>query len=121
MIEGNEFKPFSYEMNNYTTYLPSKENDTKEDNKNIKHNIEFVPFSKKKVDVPEHNENKNKYSKIENFGNASAEATSNVLVFISVSLVVICFMFLIRYIELLSGGCPISVFEIFIGRCGKRI
>ena len=121
MIEGSEFKPFSYEMNNYTIYSPSKQNDTKEHKKNLKYDIEFVPFSKKKVDVPEHNENTEIYSEIENFGNTSGDATSNVFIFITVCLFVIGFMFLIRYIELLSGGCPITVFELFIGRCGKRI
>ena len=41
--------------------------------------------------------------------------------FIGIALLVIGIMFLIRYMELLAGGCTITVFELFVGRCGKRI
>ena len=125
MIEGKDFMPFSYELSVYKDYSPNNNSNTnsntKEVNKNDKHEIDFKPFSKKKVTVPEHTDDTEKYLEIEKFGNTSSDAAANMFMFIAIALLVIGIMFFIRYIELLAGGCPITVFELFVGRCGKRI
>ena len=120
MIEENDFNPFSYDLSIYKKYSPNNKTNN-EYKKSDKHNIDFVPFSKKKVSIPEHTDNTEKYLEIEKFGNTSSDAATNMFMFIGIALLVIGIMFLIRYMELLAGGCPITVFELFVGRCGKRI
>ena len=120
MTEEKDFMPFSNELSVYKEYSPNNNSSVKEV-KNKNHKIDYVPFSKKKVTLPEHSDDTDRYLEIEKFGNTSSDAAANMFMFIIIALIVIGIMFFIRYIELLAGGCPITIFELFVGRCGKRI
>lgn len=122
-----DIKPFSSEMKSYKPYESDNQKEI-----DYKHDINYLPFSKKNVDIPEHKEQnsnlnvdkdaKGKYYnfEIEKFSNTQS-ATSAIISVTLIIVLIVFVMFLFRYIELIAGGCPITVFELFVGRCGKRI
>ena len=122
-----DIKPFSFEMKSYKQYESDNHKEV-----NHKHDINYHPYSKRNVDIPEDKEEKNilnidrdakgKYYnfEIEKFSNTES-ATTKIITFSLIIILVVFVMFLFRYIELIAGGCPITVFELFVGRCGKRI
>ena len=125
MSSSEEIKPFSSEMKNYKAYKSEDVEIKKHERK-----IHFHPYSKQDVEVPEDREEPDNIQsgrrgrgryydfEVEKFGNTDV---SSIFSFIAIFLVVFTIMFLIRYIELIYGGCPVTLFELLVGRCGKRI